>query len=125
MDGVGTDAFPVHNSPQCGLYQEVAQALRLAPVWRKISAAGVRNPTNADGSRDSGAPRRRLEDYEQRRKQIEFSDVAGDGGKAGALVPAGWMPKQKRISGTRRELLRRSSGGGYKHDASAGSPVSH
>ena len=125
MDGVGTDAFPDHNSPQCGLYQEVAQALRLAPVWRKISAAGVRNPTNADGSRDSGAPRRRLEDYEQGRKQIEFSDVAGDGGKAGALVPAGWMSEQKRISGTCRELLRGSSGGGSKHDASAGSSVGH
>ena len=67
----------------------------MAPVWRKISAAGVRNPTNADGSRDSGAPRRRLEDYEQGRKQIEFSDVAGDGGKAGALVPAGWLSEQE------------------------------
>ena len=31
-DGVETDAFPGHNSPQCGLYQGVAQALRLAPV---------------------------------------------------------------------------------------------
>ena len=95
MDGVGTDAFPGHNSPQCGQYQGVAQALRLAPVWRKISAAGIKNPANADGSRDSGVPRRRLEDYEQRRKQIEFSDVAGDGGKAGALVPAGWLPQQE------------------------------
>ena len=95
MDGVGTDAFPVHNSPQCGLYQEVAQALRLAPVWRKISAAGVRNPTNADGSRNSGVPVRRMEAYEQGRKQIKFPDVAGDGGKAGALVPAGWLPEQE------------------------------
>ena len=54
--------------------------LRLAPVWRKISAAGIKNPANADSSRDFSVPRRRLEDYEQRRKQIELSDVAGDGG---------------------------------------------
>ena len=117
--------FLFTTAPQCGLYQEVAQALRLAPVWRKISAAGIKNPANADSSRDSGVPRRRLEDYEQGRKQTEFSDVTGDGGKAGALVPAGWMPEQKRVSGTCRELLRRSSGGGNKYDAPAGSSVGH
>ena len=72
MDGVGTDAFPVHNSPQCGLYQGVAQALRLAPVWRKLRAAGIRNPANADDSRDSGVPRRRLEDYEQEENRLNF-----------------------------------------------------
>ena len=97
----------------------------MAPVWRKLRAAGIRNPANAVTSRDSGVPRRRLEDYEQRRKQIEFSDVTGDGGKAGALVPAGWLPQQKRISGTCRELLRGPSGGGNKHDAPAGGSVGH